>query len=116
MNRDQTLQHFGVLGMHWGRRKASSHTTSSEDHAKVVSTTKGKKVHELSNAEIKAFNERMNLEKQYKELTKAQISPGRKFVTELINTAAKEAASKFVKEYTSKGIDDLLKKSIAAAK
>lgn len=114
------LQHFGVLGMHWGHRKSRRITTPrvhpgtgnlmSEDHAKIA-RIKRKKLQELSNAEIKALSERLTLEKQYRELTKKQMSPGMKFVNELVSTAAKEAATKFVKDYTAKGIDELLKKS-----
>jgi hypothetical protein len=116
LNDKEFLQHYGVLGMHWGHRKASStvetHTTSrrtSEDHEKKMSL-KGKKVHEMTNAELKAFNERVQLEKQYKQLTKEEMSAGQKFVMDLLANASKEIATQYVKKYASKGLENAMKK------
>jgi hypothetical protein len=67
---DEFLAQSGVLGMKWGRRKGSAKTSSkSEDHSisrdLLRSNTKS-----LTNAELKKVNERLNLEKSYRDLTK----------------------------------------------
>ena len=66
------LAHWGVKGMKWGVRKdrtgvGASSASASEDHINVAALRK-KKLSQLSNAEIKAVNERMNLEKKYREM------------------------------------------------
>lgn len=75
------LQHYGVLGMKWGRRKdkgnsavgkSSSDENASED-AKAASAAKAKVkttgLSSLSNKELQTLNERMNLEANYSRLT-----------------------------------------------
>ena len=106
MNYDDFLKHFGIPGMHWGRRSGKSKKskpshTHVENHS-VSGTVKSKKIHELSNTDIKKITERLTLEKQYKELTKAQISPGKKFVMGLLQTAATEYANAFIKKQITK--------------
>lgn len=113
--------------MHWGRRKGTSTELSvsashphsiSEDHIKKL-TLKTKKLNQMSNAELKALNERMNLEKQYKDLAKGDISKGKKFVQNILDSAAKgaqDAAMEFVKKQAAKRIEDLIAKTTKAAK
>jgi hypothetical protein len=114
----ESLYHFGILGMHWGRRKSqgSSSTKSgkgkkainvSDDHKKKMQL-KGKRLKEMTNAELKALNERMQLEKQYKELTKSEIGPGKKFVMDLLSSTAKQTISSYASKYASKFVDSAL--------
>jgi hypothetical protein len=114
----ESLYHFGVLGMHWGHKKGNSSTSSinraskhdddSEDYTKKE-RMKTKKLRTLSNAELKAFNERLQLEKQYKDLTKTEISPGKKFVTDILSSSAKTVATTYVTKYATKGLEKILK-------
>lgn len=76
------LQHVGVLGMKWGRRKAR---TPSEDHTSALSGLKGKQAHELSNTQIRKAAERIQLERQYKSLTIKEKSEGRKMIEDILN-------------------------------
>ena len=71
------LQHYGVLGMKWGRRRAKR--PMSQD-AKDAQHLKKKKVSELSNAELKKLNERQNLEKNHRSLNPSNIARGAKAV------------------------------------
>ena len=111
-----SLYHFGILGMRWGRRKGSTKTsakkgdTDSED-AKRKDTILKKSIREMSDKDLKDITSRLQLEKQYRDLTKKEISPGRKFVTELITNAAKETAKTYVTKYMNKGMEELMKKS-----
>jgi hypothetical protein len=85
---EETLQHWGILGMHWGRRKDdssgnSNHTKSkvkpSEDHI-AVSALRNKKLIEMSNAEIRTLATRIQLEQQYKSLNPTKIARGKQHV------------------------------------
>jgi len=94
------LEHFGILGMKWGKKK-NKNINISDDH-KVKNLIKQKNLKELSNSEIKKINERIQLEKQYKELTKETKSAGRKFVEELLTNQAKEFAANYVRKQLTK--------------
>ena len=77
------LAHYGVLGMKWGVRRKSR--TPSADSAKVKAIRK-KKVNEMSNQELRDANNRLQLERQYRDLTKKQ-NVGKKAVKAFIGTA-----------------------------
>ncbi len=88
-NNSNELYHYGVLGMKWGRRRQSRELNPnvnvtkkkqySEDH-RVATELKQKPINQLSNAELRKVNERVNLEKQYKNLNPKGISKGIKYV------------------------------------
>jgi hypothetical protein len=116
---DNVLQHFGIPGMHWGRR-SGKHTTPkiskklgpvSEDTARK-NLLKKKSIAEMSNSELKALNERLQLEKTYKELSKTDTSAGRKFVTDLLTGAAKQSATNYTAKIMTKGLELAVKKII----
>ena len=97
-----SLYHFGILGMKWGvRRQRGSDgrivegSHASEDHRKARDLKK-KGARNLSNSELKAYVERMNLEKQYSNLNKKEVSAGRKFVSDVLVTAGKTTLTTFV--------------------
>ena len=66
MTNQKALTHYGILGMHWGRRKSES-APSSSDHTDVDPLRK-KKVNQMSNDEIMKLTRRLNLEKQIQDL------------------------------------------------
>lgn len=87
------LIHYGILGMRWGKRKSGG--SDSSDHA-TASVLKKKRLNEMSNEELKKLTARLQLEKQYKDLTKKEVGAGRKFVGEVMTGVAKQATSKFL--------------------
>ena len=115
MKEENSISHIGILGMKWGKRKSGSQTIirpSSADHNKQVEL-RSKKVHEMSNDEIQAFNKRASLEKQYKELTKKQIGIGRKIVNSIFKSASKgisDTTLKYVNSRSTKMVEDLITK------
>lgn len=108
------LMHIGVLGMKWGRRKARSSgpDTSSADHKSAVQI-KRKKLSEMSNDELKKLTTRLQLEKQYKDLSKVDTTPGQKFVSDILQNTGKQLISKWLAgalESGGKTLIDLIQK------
>lgn len=60
------LKHYGKKGMKWGVRKDGKRTTS-DDHTESRASKK-KKQSEMSNAELKRLNERLQLERTNTDL------------------------------------------------
>ena len=116
----ETLYHYGIFGMHWGHKKGNTEVIrlhTSEDHDKKMSL-KGKKLSEMSNDELRTYTQRSMLEKQYKDLSKADISLGHKLVNKVIDSMAKgaqDATLNYVNKKTSKMVEDLLKKATTSA-
>lgn len=75
------LAHYGVLGMKWGVRRR----TPSADSAHVKAIRK-KKIKEMSNQDLKDANNRLQLEDQYRGLSK-KTSAGKRAVTAFVATA-----------------------------
>lgn len=75
-NYDDFLQHYGVLGMKWGHRKARSTSSSNKKPKSTKNTTTSKSKpkpkptqRRLSDAELRAVVNRMRLEREYADLT-----------------------------------------------
>ena len=110
---NRSLFHWGIPGMKWGVRRRQSNTTitgkpHSSDHTTAISLKK-KHLSEMSNDELKKLTTRMQLEKQYKDLSKADISSGQKIVGEIIGNAGKQLASKYVASSIEQGLPALIK-------
>ena len=72
-NYDDFLQHYGVLGMKWGHRKARSKVSSNKEPKSTKNTTTSKpkpkpKQRQLSDEELRAVINRMRLEREYADL------------------------------------------------
>lgn len=116
----ESLYHFGVLGMRWGRRrgktgslkksvsdritKYNDHRNNSSDDYKKNVDLKKKRINELSNAELKSLNERLQLERNYKDLSAKDVSKGRKFAQEILREVTKEIIKENVKDTMKTGI------------
>lgn len=91
---NSVLSHYGIAGMHWGRKmsghsgikvKTQSMRTPSQDHTDKVAL-KGKKIHEMSNDEIRKLTTRLNLEKQIKDLHPDKFKKGKNIVKGVLAT------------------------------
>lgn len=115
------LNHYGVLGMKWGKRKTSSGSrisslrkkltredSKSEDHKKVKELRK-KRVSEMSNSELKQLTTRLQLETQYRDLKKRNVSTGQKMVNDILVNTASQTLSNVINKQVSKGIEKVLK-------
>ena len=101
------LTHYGILGMKWGVIKKSSGQSSGYNKKRNDSLT----IKKMSDAELKQKISRLQMEKQYAQLTKKESSNGQKFVMSVLTDASKQTASKYVSKYMSKGVDALIKKA-----
>lgn len=93
-----SLKHYGVKGMRWGVRKRGDRVPAIErrpksDDFKEAQALRKKRPAELSNAELKKLNERMQLEQNYANLTSKKnqqtIKEGReqvKMIMDLVKT------------------------------
>lgn len=106
------LYHHGIKGMKWGVRrkrttlastKSKKRSSQSEDHIRAKQLKK-KKVSQMSNAELRELNNRLQLESQYKNLKRQNVSAGRKFVKDVAYETAKNTASEYTKKYAKQGI------------
>jgi hypothetical protein len=126
---DNVLEHHGIKGMKWGVRRSSGggststkrRSPTSEDFKKAQaarSKVKRGKTHALTNDELQALNKRMNLEKQFKELSsktgdknaaKAGASWVAKFLGSSAEGIAKQQVIRLGNEVVTKQINDMLK-------
>lgn len=102
---DDILEHYGVLGMKWGKRKAKGSSVKAADKKKKQAMKNDvKKRRLLSDADLKKKVERIKMEKQLKDLTADEISPGKKFVKDVMSSAGKKTATTLVAGATLYGV------------
>lgn len=119
---EEQLKHYGIPGMKWGRRKGKAALKkvkkkvnppkrgASEDYKKAASIRK-KKIHQMSNAELRTLNERLQLERSFKDLSAKDISPGRKFAQDIIREVGKDLIKEPIKTGVKIGIAKAMRKS-----
>lgn len=101
-----SMYHFGVMGMRWGRKRSKKPKGPSSEEHQIKESLSKKQLRELSNADIKKLTERLQLEKQYRELTKKQMSPGKKFVRDLLINQGKQLLTEYITKNGISGIKD----------
>lgn len=88
MNNSNYIAHHGVKGMRWGVRRSrdqlararGSRRDSWSDDAKEVRNLKKKRINQMSNAELRKYNERTRLEQEYSRLNPNVVKKGWKYV------------------------------------
>lgn len=110
------LSHYGVPGMRWGVRRSGASSTSSRikkgppsEDFKRMQDMKKRGTKNLTTSELRELTGRMQLEKQYKDLSKAQVSKGKVFVQDTLKSTGKEVAKEALKNATKKGLENGVK-------
>lgn len=122
---EDIIKHYGILGMKWGIRRYQPYPKGKGHKGKFLGLksrsqkkvekerskppTK-KSVKDMTDDELKEAVNRLNMEKRYRELTAKQKSRGQKLVVEILNDAAKQAASAYVKKSLNEYVNTEKKK------
>ena len=108
MKTKEFLEHYGTKGMKWGVRKkpgsGGKKITGKKPKAAAAKPTKtdtgrGTKTKGLSDKDLKARVNRLNMEKQYKTLKSENagtISRGAKATKKIVSSSAKTALSNYL--------------------
>lgn len=103
---DKSLYHFGVKGMRWGVRRSQSQLGQTE---KLRSDSK--EISSMSDQELRNRINRLQMEKQYTQLTQKEKSAGRKFIESVLKNTAQQTASNYILKYMDKGVRFALKQT-----
>lgn len=126
------LAHFGVLGMHWGVRRAQGARARAEvtrfqaargktrpgaspeaaTARQLQAKVRAGGTHSLTNAELQTLVGRMNLETQYSNLNQRQVNKGRKIVGDILLEVGKQTAKQLIIKGGEKGAQILIKKMV----
>lgn len=87
MINEEELMHYGVLGMRWGVRRASKRSGGSKKKKASRQPQQPQKKRRMSNKELNARVKRMQLEKQYRDLTNDLTPKTKSKMEKLISTA-----------------------------
>lgn len=105
------------------REAALKGKSSSKSTSKATATNKpspSKSIKDMSDAELRAIVNRMQLEQQYRSLAPQQVSKGKKFVDSVLNNvvapAAKEVGKSVAKSLLTKAANDMFDLDIGGNK
>lgn len=131
VERSDQLVHYGIKGMRWGIRRTEAQLVRARgelpSQQKVANKPGGlfskkkkttakkeepkkteKKISEMSDEELRAKINRLQLEKQYRDLSPKQVSKGRAFYEKNIAPALNETIKNIAKDYTNKKLREVL--------
>ena len=121
------LYHFGIKGMKWGVRryqnKDGTLTNAGRKRRQENTHDDYRKVHDkksiksMSDAELRSRNNRLQMEKQYEQLTATpkRTNAGAKFVKDILINAGKQTLTNYTAKYMAKGVDKLIEKAMEQA-
>lgn len=97
MNKNRgSLAHYGVPGMKWGKGKKGSKTLTRDQQVKAKRATASKGRRTLSDKSLNKKIERLQAEKKLKDLTDADIAPGKSVVKRILSASGEKAAKTIV--------------------
>lgn len=114
-NVDAFLAHYGIPGMKWGKRKATSGEASDDSRVASEAASKIKRggVKSLSNKELQTYITRVNLERQYNTIKpKSNTQKAGKFVGSILATVGKQQVITLASGVAAKQIAKMLKNAI----
>ena len=87
MINEEELMHYGVMGMRWGVRRASKRSGGSKKKKASRQPQQQQQKRRMSNKELQSRVKRMQLEKQYRDLTNDLTPKTKSKMEKLISTA-----------------------------
>lgn len=117
---NNSLSHWGIKGMKWGRRRyqnsdgtltpAGKKRYGDDSHEDYRRAHDKKKVSQMSDRELRERNNRLQMEKQYSDLTRKK-GKGKKVIQTFVSTAgtitAVAGAYATYKSLANKGLDKI---------
>lgn len=118
---ENELVHYGVRGMRWGTRRASSgggsgtrakkvQAPAAEEHVNArIAVKKGR--HQLSNKELQDTITRLNLEQQYDRLSPSAKAKGAKITGKILSQVGQTILSTAIQTGVKVGTNAVLDKA-----
>lgn len=125
-----TLSHHGIKGMKWGVRRSEAELARARGESPKTSSAKSKKIggifkkkssatkseakpkskniSEMSDDELRGMVNRLQLEKQYRDLSPKQVSKGKAFYDKYVAPAVADTVRNVAKDYLNKQLRDVL--------
>lgn len=118
MEHSDYILHYGVLGMKWGVRKQRSKSNRSRRKArkKQISNKEdsdnksSNNIKKMTDAELKRKINRLQLEKQYKDLSRQTMSDGKRIVNDILKNSARNVGTQALTKYSLIAIDKAYEK------
>ena len=98
------LEHFGKIGMHWGKKKGKTILSPHKDYS-IADNISKKDIREMSNEELKTLTSRVQLEKSYRDVSKKEVSRGKQFVHSFTENFAKQQLHTVLSSLVTKGME-----------
>ena len=106
-NHNDELYHHGIKGMKWGVRRTPAQL--GHKPSKLTTSQRKSEMKKMSDKELRNRINRIQMEKQYMQLTAPEVSAGKKFVKDVLVNAAKQTATSYVSKYMNKGLEAAMK-------
>ena len=89
---DDSLSHYGVPGMRWGKRKGFSGISRKEQASRDRRIDFAQRRRTISDRDLDGLVKRLEQEKKLRNLVDEDLSPGRTFVSKTIKSAGNKIA------------------------
>lgn len=113
--KDTSLQHHGILGMKWGIRRYQPYTGGKKGTflgKKKKPTRKKEKTNPtkgMSDAELRSRINRLQMEKQYKQLTTKDKNKGMRIASSILSKVGNKVADRVIDRTIVDPIDNFIK-------
>lgn len=88
-----TLKHYGILGMKWGVRRTPAQLARARGSSKKQSDSSNKKnAKNMSDDELRSVVNRLQMERQYSQLSQSNVSKGKEYAQKVIKAGTTVAA------------------------